>query len=149
MSVTTFRALYDTVRKRFYEQITKGFDGGAQIVTSFDGFPAVNGLGQIVDTPDNETWVLVGIRAEQVDQASLGAAPVKERRAGVLTAKVYVPAGTGTAAAFDLIDRIAGHFRRQTVEGVTYLTPRPGPSGRDGAWWTASVVCPFYSDADV
>lgn len=149
MSVTTFRGLYDTIRKRFYEQITKGFDGGSQIVTVFDGFPPVNALGQIVDTPDDEVWVSVGIRAETVDQASLGSALVRERRAGALLAKVYAPVAGGTAAALDLLDRIAAAFRRVTVDGVTYLTPRPGPSRREDGWWTVTITCPFYADATV
>ncbi len=77
------------------------------------------------------------------------------RTIGIMTAEVNVPVETGTFRQLQIADAIATAFRAVSEKGVTCTVPFvrtvntvPGagvaPSARDGSWWMAKVVIPFY-----
>lgn len=94
---------------------------------------------------ERDAWIRFTIATGDNNQRSMGSAP-RFRQFGVSIAQVNVLAGSGDKAAWDLSDAIVAAFRAQTVESITYRSPKPTVVGRVGDEWRINVTIPFYAD---
>lgn len=84
-----------------------------------------------------EAWVRLTI----LDSAGrqVATAPPRFRRSGVVVVQVFVPDGTGDAAAREIADEVARVFQGSTIDGVRFGASSIEHVGPDGGWFQLNV----------
>ena len=91
-------------------------------------------------------WVRLTVLSGQSSQASMGDTALF-RHSGVIDVTVFVPAGTASKGARELVDAVAEIFRRKQFSGITCRAPGFGDVGVRDGWYQINVSFPFHRDA--
>jgi len=98
------------------------------------------------ETPpaDGSPWIRLSIQAPSFDLEEPG--PRAYRLRGQIAASIMVKSGTGINQSAVYADQIFDAMRTVSENETTLRLPAPVFSGRRGAWWQTTMVCPFYAD---
>lgn len=96
---------------------------------------------------DGTPWIRVSIQGSLSDFVSLGGASVKKRCLGIVFVQVFVPEGTGTQRADEIVDAIADALEaRQLATGETFQATSKIAAGNSNGWYQLNASTPFYYD---
>lgn len=126
-TVSNFETAANVVRLRFHSNVASPIG----LNTLYDN---------AMHTQNTTKWarfsVLPGF-TDQVENVGTHVLP------GLAIAQMYVPVGTGDAAALELADTVYEQFRAAVDAGVAFQVPTVRSVGRSGEWWQVNVACPF------
>lgn len=136
----TFEVAADAIRARFDTLVGQALS----VPVVYDNAPAawLSGAPAEVDA-GTARWVRLALLPGTTVNVGGGAAG-RYRTPCLAVASVFVPADSGEASALELADAIEDAFRGASASGVVMGAPGVGVPGRDGAWWSLNVRCPFW-----
>lgn len=98
----------------------------------------------------DKPWIALYVIPGEGNQMSIGTTPL-QRWTGIITIQVFVRAGTGTQAAREIADTVAGilnlvEFSTDESGTLRTRTPQLRTVGVNDGWYQLNVVIPYQRD---
>jgi hypothetical protein len=133
----TYAEIVNAITTRFNVEVKANVSGGITVQYDNDG---------AFDKPEGSRWARASVLLGASFQVSLGENK-RFRTPGLLVVSIFIPNGSGTAAAYEVAALVRTAFRGITAGGVVYTTPYISVIGiTEGGEWQLNVTCPFDSD---